>query len=78
LALLPVAMYIVIRTAVSAWQRSNGSGDTKPSLVLEPMVNTYMYYKYIISTVIECGVFYFGRKVPTVSGVECGSYTLRI
>jgi hypothetical protein len=42
LALLPVAVYIVIRSAVSTWLTGGDTGDTKPSLVLEPLVSQLM------------------------------------
>jgi hypothetical protein len=35
-------MYIVIRTALNAWLTSVGTGGTKPSLVLEPLVSQLM------------------------------------
>jgi hypothetical protein len=39
-------MYIVIRTALNAWMTSIGTGGTKPSLVLEPLVSELMLTVY--------------------------------
>ncbi|XP_023725871.1 membrane-bound transcription factor site-2 protease isoform X2 [Cryptotermes secundus] len=70
LALLPVAMYIVIRTALNAWLTGIGTGGTS-SLVLEPLVPGVNLpvsdIGYYLATLITCSIVHeLGHAVAAV------------
>ncbi|XP_069689813.1 membrane-bound transcription factor site-2 protease [Periplaneta americana] len=71
LILLPVAVYIFIKTALGAWEKSSGSGDVKSSITLEPMIPGVNLpigdIGYYIATLIICSVVHeFGHAVAAV------------
>lgn len=71
LVLLPVAVYVVIRTAVYAWHTDLETSGTKPALIIEPMVPGLNLplsdIGYYVATLVTCSAVHeFGHALAAV------------